>query len=116
MSILLKYILIFLSGGSAVTAVSYISQKGLPLIAGIVIFIPVVSIASYIFVGHFQGNDVLQSLVIRTFYAFPALIAFLITLYFLLSHFNYTIALSLSFFMWALVAALTLLIGNKIYE
>ena len=75
----LKYWLIFLAGGSVVTAISVFAERGHSRIAGILVLVPAISIISYIFVGKTIGETALREVVLKSFLSIPPLLAFLLS-------------------------------------
>lgn len=109
---LLKYFIIFISGGSIVTLVSFLSQKNLPILAGVIILIPGISLVSYLSVGYLQTSQELQEVVFRSMFGLFAFAMFLVSMYFCLNYFQYKFSCFIAFGAWVLAAGLMVFVQN----
>jgi uncharacterized membrane protein (GlpM family) len=108
----LKYILIFVVGGFTVSAITFLADRGLFRLVGIVVFIPVVSLVSFYFIGREVHESGLQKLIPQTFLSMVPLFFFLVSLHFMLSTFSYQKALFIALLIWIGIAAAISVIGG----
>ena len=100
---MIKYFLLFLLSGLTVVAISLLSEKGQVRIAGFLVFAPIVSLWSYSFIAAFQGAEKLHTVVYNTILSIPCIIAFVISLYFLIPHLGAGLSIVASLIIWVLV-------------
>jgi len=100
----LDYLLRFLVGGLAVVGISFLVRRGHFDLAGLLTLVPAVSLVSYIFVGHAQGESALRSLVIASLPGVPAFPVFVASLLWLLGRYGYGVSIAGALLLWAVVA------------
>ena len=105
----MKYLTIFVISGITVSAVVFLSEKGNNRLAGILVFAPIVSLYSYLFINHFEGASALREVVRSTAYAIPAIVVFILSLFFLLKYVNGYISTPMAVVFWLF----TILIVNR---
>jgi len=54
---MIQYLLYFLVGGTVVTAISLLAERGHPLLAGVVTLFPSITLISFYFIGRSAGNE-----------------------------------------------------------
>lgn len=102
--ILLRYFMIFAASGGTVVIVYHFASVGNFKLSGLLTFIPIVSLWSYIFIGLFQGRQALYETVYNTFWGIPPLFFFLLLTYLCLKRFAFGYSLLAGMGAWLLVA------------
>ncbi len=106
----LQTLLKFVAGGSIIVGVTYLAQQINPRYGGILAAAPIITTLAFLFTYNEAGVATAQQLILGTFFfAIPSL-AFLISLYFLMSRFSFLGSLGMAYGIWigcVLVISLT---------
>jgi len=108
----LKHIAIFIVGGAVVSLISALSERGHSGLAGILVFVPAISVVSYVIIGQNSGPIALREVVKYSWIGIPPLIVFMACLFLLLGLVRYELSLLLSFLAWAVTSALLVTVSN----
>jgi uncharacterized membrane protein (GlpM family) len=96
----LQTLLRFVAGGSIIVGVTYLAQQINPRYGGILAAAPIITTLAFLFTYNEAGVATTQQLVLGTFFfAIPSL-AFLISLYFLISRFSFLESLGVAYAIW----------------
>ena len=107
----LPTLLRFIAGGGIIVGVTYIAQEVNPKYGGILAAAPIITTLAFLFTYSEAGRTTTQQLILGTFFfAIPSL-AFLISLYFLMSRLGFLESLGGAYGIWI---ACVLIIGRLI--
>jgi len=84
-----------------------------PLLAGILMMLPSITIVSIYFVGKSMGTPAAASIVWWALVGFPVWLAYAVSLYYFLHHMELTTAITCSFLVFLAGAALLMVLANK---
>ncbi len=113
-SYILSLALRFMVAGSVVVGISLAAEKlKNPLLAGILMMLPSITIVSVYFVGKSMGTPAAASIVWWALVGFPVWLAYAISLYYFLHHMELVSAIVCSFLVFLAGAALLMVLENK---
>jgi uncharacterized membrane protein (GlpM family) len=111
-----EIILRFVAGGILVVAVSALAKSKYPILAGLFVLFPAVTLVSFFFLARTVPSDTIRKITIFSIYTLPTTLAFLIT--FLQSHDRFGVLAGLAMAMgsWFLVAIVLLWLHLKVFH
>jgi|GEM_PF-986238 len=111
---ILSLALRFVVAGSVVVGISIAAEKlKNPLLAGILMMMPSITIVSVYFVGKSMGAPAAGHIVWWALVGFPVWLAYAVSLYYLLQHMQLEYAIVCSFLIFVAGAALLMVLENK---
>ena len=112
MELLLKFIF----GGGLIVLISLLAKSKNPQLAGLAVLFPIVTLVGYFFIINSIGKVNARPIILFSIIALPTVLAFLITLYFSLKHFNIYYSFSLSILAWLIVAILVFYLDKHFFH
>lgn len=109
-----EMILRFMVGGSLIVLVTLLSKTKYPMLSGIFMLFPAVTLVGYYFIGQSMSLPQLQQVTKFSIYALPTTFIFLITFYYTLEKQSLIFALILSTITWIFCAAALVVITHKL--
>lgn len=76
---MLQYLLYFLVGGTVVTAITVLAERGHPLLAGVVTLFPSITVVSFYFIGKSAGNEAVAATARSCLIALSVWIPYIVT-------------------------------------
>jgi len=106
----MKYLLMFLVSGLLVVGINLAAERGMTRLAGILVYLPVVSLVSYFFIWRWLGEGELRQVVRATFWGLPPLLAFLVCLLAALPRWGFAASAAAALAAWSVAGAACLLL------
>ena len=104
----------FIAGGSLVVAVSLLAKLKNPVLAGLFVLFPVITLIGFYFIGTAVDGAALKKITLFSMCAVPTTLVFLITFYLLIGKVALTPCLLLSTLAWCASAGVVVLINHCI--
>ncbi|HUI92044.1 MAG TPA: GlpM family protein [Chitinivibrionales bacterium] len=104
----------FIAGGSLVVAVSLFAKAKNPVLAGLFMLFPVITLVGFYFIGSAADSAGLRKIALFSMAALPATLVFLASFYVLIGSMALRPCLLLSTLAWCAAAAVVLLINHFI--
>ncbi len=108
MEILLKFII----GGGLIVIITLIGKSKYPQLSGLIILFPAVTVIGYFFLISSIGSESVRPIVLFSIYSLPAVLAFLVTLYFTVNKFNTWHSIFLSIGAWLIVSGILIFLSK----
>jgi uncharacterized membrane protein (GlpM family) len=96
----LQTLIKFVAGGSIIVGVTFLAQQANPRYGGILAAAPIITSLAFLFTYSEAGSATAQQLVLETFLFAIPLLAFLISLYFLMNRFSFLGSLGAAYGIW----------------
>ena len=98
----------FLLGGGIVAVVTYLSEIDRPLLSGLFIVFPAITLTSYFLIGHSQGVEQMRAAIPSSFLAILGYLVLLPVMYAATYRFDVLGTLAVSFLAWLAVTLILL--------
>jgi uncharacterized membrane protein (GlpM family) len=102
----------FVVGGALILCVSSLGRTKYAYVSGLAALFPIVTLVGYYFLSTHMDGKQMQHVVLYSFLAMPALLMYLLVVYFTIDRLHAWQSLSLGLLVWLLVASATVAVSR----
>ena len=102
----------FIAGGGLIVFITLLAKKKYPMLSGIFMLFPAVTLVGYYFIGQSMNVSELQHVTKFSIFALSTTFVFLVSLYYLQAICSLNVALVLSTLMWCAAAIVLIIISR----
>ncbi len=106
----------FVAGGSIVVIVSWLANGKHPLLAGLFVLFPAVTLVSFFFLARKEPADVMRRISLYSIYSFPATLVFLVAFYLTQRRLGSAASLYVAVASWLVVALLLVTLNASVFH
>ncbi len=106
----------FVAGGSVVVIVSWLARGKHPLLAGLFVLFPAVTLVSFYFLAQNASPDTMRRIALFSIYSLPTTLAFLATFYLSQHRMSSIFGLCAAVASWLLVAIVLVALNARVFH